>query len=150
MPEFHSEPYVYVAGLSHKSVILAWGAFYFKAKSQGEMKLVDDDDLQWVHPPRKETIGARSEPFGPAEIVVRKEDGTIVSTNVTHLANHCVVAGLQPNTRYRYTVRVKNEEWAEGVRWDWVPEAKGLKQLGRRYDNQFVTLPDPTQPLPGA
>ena len=149
MPEFHSEPYIYVAGLSHKSAILAWGAFYFKAKSHGEMKLVDDDDLQWVHPPRKDTIGERSEPFGPAEVVVRDEHDTIVATEVTHLKNHCVVAGLRPNTRYRYTVKVKNQEWAEGIRWDWVAAAKGLKQVGRSYTNEFVTFPDPTQPLPG-
>ena len=138
MPELHSEPYIYVAGLSHKSVLLAWGAFYFKAKSAGEMKLVDDDDLQWVHPPRAQTIGARSEPYGPATVVVQDESGAVVASETTHLANHCIVAGLQPNTRYRYTVRVKNGVWAEGERWDWVPTAKGLKQLGRRYRNEFV------------
>ena len=58
MPEFHAEPYVYLAGLSHKSALIAWGAFYFKARSDGRAKLVDDEDLQWVHPPRCESTGA--------------------------------------------------------------------------------------------
>ena len=71
MPEFHAEPYVYLAGLSHKSALIAWGAFYFKAHSDGGAKLVDDEDLQWVHPPRRESIGARSAPYGPARVEVR-------------------------------------------------------------------------------
>ena len=45
MPEFHSEPYVYLAGLSHKSALIAWGAFYFKTRTDGRAKLVDDQDL---------------------------------------------------------------------------------------------------------
>ena len=65
MPEFHSEPYVYLPAISHKSVLVAWGAFYFRVNSSGQMKLVDDDELRHVHPPRKDTIGARSAPYGP-------------------------------------------------------------------------------------
>jgi hypothetical protein len=26
MPEFHAEPYVYLAGLTHKAALIAWGA----------------------------------------------------------------------------------------------------------------------------
>ena len=73
MPEFHAEPYVYLAGLSHKSALIAWGAFYFRARSDGTSKLVDDDDLQWVHPPRCDSIGCRSKPYGPADVEVRDE-----------------------------------------------------------------------------
>ena len=68
MPEFHAEPYVYLAGLTHKSVLIAWGAFYFKVRSDGRHKIVDDADLQWVHPPRCESIGCRSDPYGPARV----------------------------------------------------------------------------------
>ena len=71
VPEFHAEPYVYLAGLSHKSALIAWGAFYFKVRSDGRAKLVDDEDLQWVHPPRCESIGCRSAPYGPARVEVR-------------------------------------------------------------------------------
>lgn len=28
MPNFYSEPYIYLAGLTHKSALIAWGAFY--------------------------------------------------------------------------------------------------------------------------
>ena len=49
-----------------QSALITWGAFYFKTRSQGEWKLVDDHDLRYVHPPRRESIGARSAPYGPA------------------------------------------------------------------------------------
>ena len=147
MPEFHSEPYVYLAGLSHKSALIAWGAFYFKARSHGRMKLVDDDDLQWVHPPRRQTIGAKSESYGPAHIEVHDMQGRLVATGATNGVNHCAVSGLTPNTRYRYTVAVKHRVWAEGERWDWAPAESGLRQQGGVYRHEFVTFPDPTQPL---
>src|SRR5262245_14321134 len=54
VPEFHAEPYLHLAGLSHKSALIAWGAFYFKARSHKQWKLVDDRDLRHVHPPRRE------------------------------------------------------------------------------------------------
>src|SRR5687768_14895338 len=52
MPEFHAEPYIYLPAISHKSVLVAWGAFYFRTTSKGAWKLVDDEDLKYVHPPR--------------------------------------------------------------------------------------------------
>ena len=70
MPEFHAEPYVYLAGLSHKSALIAWGAFYFKVRSDGRAKIVDDADLQWIHPPRCESIGCRSDAYGPARVEI--------------------------------------------------------------------------------
>jgi hypothetical protein len=30
VPEFQAEPYLHLAGLSHKSALVSWGAFYFK------------------------------------------------------------------------------------------------------------------------
>ena len=149
MPEFHSEPYVYLAGLSHKSALIAWGAFYFRTRSGGTAKLVDDDDLQWVHPPRCDSIGCRSKPYGPAEVEVRDETGVLVAAAMTNECNHCLISGLQPDTAYTYTVRVKHEEWASGLRWDWDPATQGLVQNGSSYTNEFRTLPDPTQPLSG-
>ena len=61
MPEFHAEPYLHLAGLSHKSALITWGAFYFKTRSSKEWKIVEDHDLRYVHPPRRESIGARSD-----------------------------------------------------------------------------------------
>src|SRR6185503_5039087 len=117
MPEFHAEPYIYLPTVTHRSVLVAWGAFYFRVASSGPWKLVDDDDLKYVHPPRKDSIGA------------------LVATGKSEAANHCWVAGLAPDTEYTYRLFVKSEEWAAGERWDWSAESKGLTQSGGRYDN---------------
>ena len=146
MPEFHAEPYIYLAGLSHKSALIAWGAFYFRTRSDGRMKIVDDHDLQWVHPPRCDSIGCRSKPFGPATVEVRDSSGRVVASALTNETNHVAVSGLDADTVYTYSVQVKHEAWAEGVRWDWDPDAQALVP-GGTYVNQFRTLPDPTKPL---
>jgi hypothetical protein len=52
VPEFHAEPYLHLAGLSHKSALITWGAFYFQTRTRDEWKLIDDRDLRHVHPPR--------------------------------------------------------------------------------------------------
>jgi tartrate-resistant acid phosphatase type 5 len=144
VPEYHAEPYLHLAGLSHKSALIAWGAFYFKTRSKGEWKLVDDSDLRYVHPPRRESIGARSDPYGPARVNVYDMPGTLVSTSFIETCNHCWVTGLAPDTRYRYEVILKDETWAQGERWDWMPgETQGLVQRGGRYVNEFRTHPDP-------
>lgn len=144
MPEFHAEPYLHLAGLSHKSALITWGAFYFQTRTRHEWKLVDDQDLRHVHPPRRESIGARSDPYGPARVNVYDMAGTLAATSFTETTNFCWLAGLVPDTRYRYEVIVKDEMWAEGERWDWTPGAtQGLVQQGRRYVNEFRTHPDP-------
>lgn len=144
MPEFHSEPYVYLPAVSHKSVLIAWGAFYFRTNSRGKWKIVDDDDLKYVHPPRKDSIGAQSAPYGPAKVEVYDASGATVACAKTEVANHCWVSGLHPDTEYTYKVFVKGEEWASGERWDWSAKEKALVQTGARYDNRFRTNPDPT------
>jgi hypothetical protein len=144
VPEFHAEPYLHLAGLSHKSALISWGAFYFKTRTRQTWKLVDDTDLRHVHPPRHESIGAHSDPYGPARVNVYDADGALVATNFTETTNFCWVAGLAPNTRYRYEVIVKDEQWGEGERWDWTRgEDQGLLQRGGRYVNTFCTHPDP-------
>ena len=30
MPDFFSEPFLHLAGLTHKSALVAWGACYFR------------------------------------------------------------------------------------------------------------------------
>jgi hypothetical protein len=70
MPEFHAEPYIYLPTVTHKSALIAWGAFYFRVTSRDRFKLVDDSDLKYVHPPRKDSIGACSAPYGPARVEV--------------------------------------------------------------------------------
>ena len=87
-------PYVYLAGLSHKSALIAWGAFYFRTRCDGRAKLVDDEDLQWVHPPRCDSIGCTSEPYGPARVEVHDESGALVAAALTNTHNHCAISGL--------------------------------------------------------
>ena len=147
MPEFHAEPYIYLPAISHKSVLVAWGAFYFRVKSGGEMKLVDLKDLTHIHPPRKDTIGARSSPYGPARVEVHDAHGVTVAVARTDATNHCWVTGLQPDTAYSYRVIVNDEEWAQGVRWDWSPAEKALVK-GGQYENRFRTNPAPDAPAP--
>jgi hypothetical protein len=146
VPEFHAEPYLHLAGLSHKSALIAWGAFYFKTRSHKQWKLVDDRDLRHVHPPRRESIGARSDPYGPARVNVYEEaSGSLAATVFTETTNYCWVSGLSPNTDYRYEVLVNNEAWGVDERWDWVRGSEqGLVQRGGRYLNRFRTHPDPS------
>ena len=146
MPEFHAEPYIYLPTVTHKSALIAWGAFYFRVSSKGKWKLVDDEDLRYVHPPRKDSIGAKSAPYGPARVEVFDTSGALVATAKTEASNHCWATGLAPDTEYTYRIYVKGEEWARGERWDWSPSDKALVQSGGCYDCRFRTHPDPNRP----
>lgn len=149
MPDFYAEPYLHLAGLSHKSALITWGAFYFKTRANThEFKLVDDGDLENVFPPRRQSIGAASLSYGPAEVTVRDGSGAVVTRAPTTSANHAWITDLEPDTEYRYEVVVKGQPWAAGKRRDWVAERKGL-ELGREYENVFRTFPDPSLPVPG-
>ena len=148
MPEFHSEPYIYLPSVTHESALVAWGAFYFRVTSKGTWKLVDDADLKYVHPPRKDSIGAKSAPYGPAHIEVYDRSGALVSTAKTDVTNHCWATGLQPDTDYTYKVFVKGEQWAQGPRWDWSSRDRALVQTGAAYDNRFRTHPHPKTVAP--
>ena len=101
MPEFHAEPYLHLAGLSHKSALITWGAFYFKVRSNKAWKIVEDHDLRYVHPPRRESIGARSAAYGRARVNVYTMNGELAATGFTETCNFCWVTGLEPDTRYR-------------------------------------------------
>lgn len=149
MPDYYSEPFLNLAGLTHKSALIAWGAFYFRVKeSQNDFKLVDDNDLKNVHPPRHQTVGATSEPYGKAIVEVMNKAGKVVASAFTETANHCWVTGLEPDTEYTYRVMVNDEEWAFGNRrnWERVGNKMGLGPKNRPYENRFRTHPDPTKP----
>ena len=51
-----------------------------------------------MHPPRKDTIGARSA-TGPARVEVYDATGAVVATGTTEATNHCWVAGLDAGHR---------------------------------------------------
>jgi tartrate-resistant acid phosphatase type 5 len=144
----HFEPYLYLAGLSHKSALIAWGGFYFKvAREERDWKLIDDGDLDSVHPPRSASIGARSFPYGQAHVEVLDESGCLVRSRDTRTANHVFVADLKPDTVYTYRVFVDGREWAAGPRRDWLAgERQGMVESGRTYQNRFRTHPHPDAP----
>ena len=141
MPEFHAEPYLHLAGLSHKSALITWGAFYFKTRSDKAWKIVEDHDLRYVHPPRRESIGARSAPYGPARVNVYALTGELAATGFTETTNFCWVSGLAPDTRYRYEVIVKDETWGQGERWDWTAGRTTGTGPARRTLRQRVPHP---------
>jgi hypothetical protein len=90
----HFEPYVYLAGLTHKSALIAWGGFYFKvSREAGGWRLMDDEELDHVHPPRSQTIGATSFPYGHAQVEVTDAQGKVVGKGETRTANHVWVSG---------------------------------------------------------
>ena len=149
MADYYSEPFLNLAGLTHKSALIAWGAFYFRVRESGtDFKLVDDDDLKHIHPPRRQTVGATSEPYGKAKVVVMNLAGEVVASAFTDNANHCWVSGLQPDTEYTYRVIVNDEEWATGNRRNWqrVGDKMGLGPKSRAYQNRFRTHHDPNKP----
>ena len=148
MPEFHAEPYIQLAGVSSSTALVAWGAFYFRVRRRGEWKLVDDRDLARVHPPRDESIGARSTPYGQARVNIFDASGQLAATASTETANWCLLTGLAPDTCYSYEVIVNDEVWAEGERYDWQPGVEqGLVRGANRYDNTFRTHPSADQRL---
>lgn len=142
MLEVHSEPYVYLPALSHDTALVAWGAFSFRVRQRGAFKLVEDTTLG----PRRDTIGARSVPYGPARVDLFDSRGQLVSSTVTEEANHCWLRGLTPDTEYTYAVRVNDQPWAAETRWDWSAVDGTLRQIGERYSHTFRTFPDPQRP----
>jgi hypothetical protein len=144
----HFEPYLYLAGLTHESALIAWGGFYFKvAREERDWKLIDDSDLDTVHPPRSASIGAHSFPYGQAHVEVSDESGRVAGTGDTRTANHVFVANLEPDTVYTYRVFVDGREWAAGPRRDWLAgERQGMVESGRTYVNRFRTHPRPDAP----
>ena len=105
---------------------------------------MDDRDLTRVHPPREDTIGATSVPYGSARVNIFDGSGAVVATARTETTNWCHIAGLQPDTPYTYEVTINDEIWAEGDRYDWQPGAEqGLVRGPQRYLNRFRTHPAP-------
>lgn len=146
----HFEPYLYLAGLTHEAALITWGAFFFRVKrtnDEREFRLLDDDRLKNVLG-RKGTIGAMSEPYGPARVEVFDTAGKLITVAQVSGQNHAWARGLSPDTEYRYRVIVNGEEWAAGERYDWTltPGGQGLAKSGRSYNNRFRTRPAPDRP----
>ncbi len=152
MRAHHEERFLNVAGLTHKSVLIAWGSFFFRIRnSDGELQLVDDEDLQQESRRRRGSIGAASLPYGNAVVEVLDNNGRVVSSSITNAYNHCWVTGLQPDTEYSYRVTVGNRVWGAGQLLDWTEQndRMGLFPKGGGYTNRFRTHPHPQAPASG-
>ncbi len=153
----HREEYLYLAGLTHDSALIAWGAFYFKLKGNpdtGKWGLIDDEDLNDFNTSRTNLIGASSAPYASnntaAEVELTEKGTGNTQKKLVAGANHAVFKDLKPETAYTYRVKVNGREWGAGPLLDW--EIEGDKGFMRRskfvYENEFRTFPDPAQESP--
>ena len=125
--------------------MIAWGAFYFRVTSRDRFKLVDDSDLKYVHPPRKDSIGACSAPYGPARVEVYDLQGAAgVERADGHLES---LLGERPRAGHRVRLQGvrQGDEWAEGERWDWSAGRSGSLVQARRPLRQ--PLPHPSRSI---
>src|SRR5687768_2693131 len=153
----HREEFLYLAGLTHDSALIAWGAFYFKLKGDpdsGKWELIDDDDLDDFGTSRTNLIGASSSPYAAkntaAEVILTEKETGETRRKLVAGANHAVFENLRPGAAYAYSVRVNGEEWGAGPLRDW--EVEGERGFMRRsefsYLNEFRTFPDPARESP--
>jgi tartrate-resistant acid phosphatase type 5 len=150
----HFEQFVHLAGLTHDDALFSWGGFWFRppADPGGYWSIVEDPafaDIERID--RRETIGARSRPYGSAVVEVRSVDGDeVVARATTEDGNHVWVRGLRPSTRYRYRILVNGEEWGAGATLACEVDDGGFRLVdrGRRYDRTFRTLPAPFERVP--
>ena len=148
--EIHREEFVHLVDLSHDRVLIAWGAFWFRRdEADGRWNILDDSELLRAVG-RRTCIGHGAEPFGDAHLEVLDAGGEVVAE--AHTADRCWVwvRGLEPDTAYRYRIRIDGRAWASGQRWDWVPTASGGYDLGPggSYDLAFSTFPAPDSQTP--
>ncbi|MFY9227119.1 MAG: metallophosphoesterase [Blastocatellia bacterium] len=135
------EEYIYLAGLTHNTALIAWGKFFF------------DNSGKAIDQGAKETIGARSDAFAQPHA---KVSITNLSTNEERViicsgGNFCLAKGLTPDTKYKYKIEVPQgnnlREWASHQHRTYDLEKKRMvlpnSSEQRRYDNQFETFPDP-------
>ena len=144
--ELHAEEFIHLIDLSHDSVLVAWGAFWFRRHSpEQRWEIVDDHDLFSVAG-RRTCIGNSAEPFGESRVEVLDPDGKVAATASTSDRSWVWLTGLESDTDYRYRVLIDGREWAKGERWDSVPTPRGgydLEPAGNQYDLRFRTWPCP-------
>lgn len=145
--DVHFEPFVHLVDVDDDQALIAWGGFWFRPFEDGHgWRVLDDEQLGEVAPGRNESIGARSTPYGDAEVRLFDADDRLVTTARTDEANHVWVHGLEPATEYRYEVLVDGRPWVpeECMRWHRLDAERGeLRPAGRTYDCRFRTFPRP-------
>ncbi|MDQ3384984.1 MAG: metallophosphoesterase [Actinomycetota bacterium] len=141
------EPFVHLVDATDTSVLVAWGGFFLE-RCDGTWEVVDDDDLQGHRQGGNGTIGALSSPYGAGVVEVLGGGGEVVASATSSEENHVWVEGLDPDTEYRYRVRVDGEAWAGGELWDWEIDLGGPTPSDRTYDLRFRTHPAPGATVP--
>jgi tartrate-resistant acid phosphatase type 5 len=139
----HREKYVYLAGLTHNSVLIAWGTFFFK-RDGDNFELIDDEDLKDYDRERKSSIGFGSDSYGNAKVEIFDTSGTIVATATTN-ENHVEIAGLLPDTTYTYEVQVGGKSWTQGDLFTYSKKRKSLVKSEAQYKCIFTTFPSQNQ-----
>lgn len=86
--DLHFEPYLHLAGLTDRRALLSWGGFFFRRHGRDGWMVIDDEQLDGVHAGRRESIGERSRPYGPAQIDVFDERGNAVARAFVTDRNH--------------------------------------------------------------
>lgn len=154
----HREEFVYLPHVSHDKAIVAWGAYFFEAKKDGRVELIDADEeyFKVLRPPRfRGAIGAGTDGFGPAEVDLFRLPGPPGAANEPGTFVRRVPArerdipfrpeehskrerkarekaklpipgrehepfvrleGLEPDTWYRYELRVGGQPWSAAPR----------------------------------
>lgn len=161
----HREEYIYLAGLTHNCVMIAWGAFFFKVKGEldsGQWEIIKDKDLHkyeydGAKLDRRDLIGQWSAPYAkpgagqeaPIEVVITEKNTNVKKKYFfPHYINDVTINNLSPDTDYTYKVIINGKEWGGGPLRDWeFSKDKGIKRMSksdRSYENEFHTFPDPT------
>lgn len=141
------EEYIYLAGLTDTTALIAWGKFFF------------DDSGKVLDRGATETIGENSYVFANpfAEISVRDAATDEALPPVLAFgANHCLVRGLRPDTEYRYSIKVKEgENWRVwGTNQHRIYDVENgimrppMPSEHRAYNNRFRTFPDTNTSAP--
>ncbi len=139
------EEYIYMAGLTHNSAIIAWGKFFF------------DDSGKVLDRGAMESIGASSVVFAQPFAEVSVRDATTdeaLPPIISAGGNFCLVRGLKADTEYRYVVKIKEGEtwraWGSSQHRIYDPDRRRMRPPQstehRAYNNRFRTYPDPETP----
>ena len=151
----HFEPYLYLAGLTHKSALIAWGGFYFKVArdEDGPGSSSTTATSTRVHPPRSSSIGANSDPYGHARVEVLRRGGRAWSRCGETTHRQPLLGGRAWSRTRVYTYRVLRERPTSGRpgRGATGSSAEARRagawwRSGRVYDNRFRTQPAPGAP----
>jgi tartrate-resistant acid phosphatase type 5 len=148
----HWEEIVYIAGLTHSSVLIAWGKFALDVDANGRAEIIDS-----THSPRASVIGERTASWGKVRVDIQaignNADGAPIITQITE-APFVEVGDLSPNTEYRYTVTAL----LETGEFIWGGSPRRLRAIANDelvldaptlpHRRTFHTFPDPTVKTP--